>query len=42
MSVLCVCMTDVMSEFNSDRGITFVLCSDVVSVVYSASYVFWK
>ena len=35
MSDLCVCMRDVISDFNSwDRGITCVLCSDVVSVFY--------
>ena len=25
-----------------DRGITYVLCSDVVSVFYFVSYVFWE
>ena len=33
---------DVISEFNSDRGITCGLCSDVVSVFYFVSYVFWE
>ena len=40
MSDLCVCMRDVISEFN--RRITCVLCSDVVSVFNCVSYVFWK
>ena len=40
MSDLCVCMKDVISEFN--RGITCVLCSDVVSVFYFVSHVFWE
>ena len=34
MSDLCVCMRDVISEFNFDRGITCVLCPDVVPVLY--------
>ena len=36
MPDLCVCMRDVISEFSC------VLCSDVVSVFYFVSYVFWK
>ena len=36
MSHLCVCMRDVISEFNSEiEGITCVLCSDVVAVCMS-------
>ena len=38
MSDLCVCMRDVISEFNSE----IVLCSDVVSVSNFVPYVFWK
>ena len=40
MSDGCVCVRDVVSEFNSrDRGITCSLCSDVVSVFYFVSCV---
>ena len=40
ISYLCVCMRDVISEFNSEIEGSLAFCSDVVSVLYFVSYVF--
>ena len=43
MSDLCECMREVISEFNSEiEGSLAFLYSDVVSVFYFVSYVFWE
>ena len=42
MSYLCVCMCDVISELTLRSRDHLRLDSDVVSVLYFVSYVFWE
>ena len=43
MSVLCVCMRDVISEYNAEIEGPLALCALIfLSVFYFVSYVFWE